>query len=125
MASTRTARRQLAGDFVRLPGSRRPFKRMIALMDAMAAIVSKGLLPIDRQMEIDALPPLVSRGHGGRHRVKQRLVDGRRMQDRSKYDPREEDVKHLRAPSEHMAKKMYRRSTPPWMREIVEKVLTE
>ena len=93
MSSTRTARRQLAGDFIRLPGSRKPFKAALKLMDDMRAVVDKGLQPLERQMELDALPALVHRGHGGRHRPTQRLVGSRQFQDRSKYDPREEDMK--------------------------------
>lgn len=94
MASTRTARRQTAGSFVRLPGSQRPFKRALALEAKVLAIVGKGLIPTDRQLEIDALPPYVSRGHGGQHRTKNRIAGARWYRDRSKYDPHEEDMKH-------------------------------
>jgi hypothetical protein len=107
---TRTIRRLTAGkSFVRDPGSNKPFKRAFALMERMAEIVGRGLQPIDRQIELESLPPYVSRGHGGRHRPKQRLVGGRQFQDRSKYDPREENTKHLRAPSPQMVEKLARR----------------
>ena len=105
MASTRTTRRTVAritrASFTRLPGSLKPFKRAIELhkqfIDTLASLADA--LPTDRQIAIEALPPYVSRGHGGRHRPNQRLVDGHQMRDRSKYDPRAEDVKHLRRPS--------------------------
>lgn len=93
MASTRTQRRRQAGKFfIRLEGSSRPFVRAQALfqkiVDRFASMASA--LPIDRQLAMDVIPPYVSRGHGGRHRPMQRLVDGRAMQDRSKYSPIDE-----------------------------------
>jgi hypothetical protein len=98
MASTRTTRRTVAritrASFTRLPGSLKPFKRAFRLMEKMVAIVDKGLLPIDRQIELNALPPYVSHGHGGRHRVRQRIVGSHQFQDRSKYSPNEPKRRH-------------------------------
>jgi hypothetical protein len=58
------ARERKADPFVRLPGSRVPFKHAMALMDQMAVVIHKGLNPIDRQIELGMLPPYTSRGHG-------------------------------------------------------------
>jgi len=57
-------RRRNGEVITRLPGSRVPFKHAMALMDQMALVVHKGLSPIDRQIELDRLPPYTSRGHG-------------------------------------------------------------
>ena len=117
MTSTRTARRQAAGEnFIRLPGSIRPFKHATALGQKIIAIVEKGLQPLERQQELEALPPLRSRGHGGRHRTKNRLVGSRQFQDRSRYDPLVEHIKHLQQPSGSMLMKQHRRSAPWWAR---------
>ncbi len=101
MASTRTERRRAARGkiFARDPGSLKPFKRAIALhqqfVDTLAAAADA--LPIDRQIAVQALPPYVSRGHGGRYRVKQRIVGSRQFQDRSKYAPRLDTWRNPRA----------------------------
>lgn len=96
---TRTERRRHAG-FSRMPGSGKPFKRAIALhkqfIDALAATAQA--LPIDRQIALSALPPYVSRGHGGKHRPTQRLVGSRQFEDRSRYSPAEKKRPFHRAP---------------------------
>jgi hypothetical protein len=84
--------------FKQVPGSNRPFKRERALLAAMKAIVDKGLEPVDREAELALLPPYHSRGHGGRHRTKNRSGT-RALRDRSKYDPAQEDLKHAEAAS--------------------------
>lgn len=105
MASTRTARRQLVGDFVRLPGSRKPFRRSIELhqkiIDRLAELASA--LPTDRQIAMSAIPPYTSRGHGGKHRTKNRLIGAQWSQDRSKYDPRTEDTRRHAKRGPHTA----------------------
>ena len=110
MASTRTERRQQAGDFVRLPGSRRPFRRVHEYhqrwIDALAAA---GPLHIDQVAVARSFPPYVGRGHGGRHRTKNRIVGSQQFQDRSKYAPREENTKHLTVPSQSQLAKNERR----------------
>jgi hypothetical protein len=76
-----------------LAGSRKPFKAAIEFygrLKAAEAIAD----PAHRALALSALPPLRSRGHGGKHRVNQRQVLGRTMRDRSKYKPRLEDRKH-------------------------------
>src|SRR3981189_3073893 len=56
-------RRRNGEVIARLPGSRVPFKHAMALMDQMAIVIHKGLNPVDRQIELAALPPYTSRGH--------------------------------------------------------------
>jgi len=51
---------------------------------AMAAAITAAVTLEDRA----AIGPYRSRGHGGRHRPKNRQITGRWAQDRSKYDPR-------------------------------------
>jgi hypothetical protein len=68
---------------------RTPFKRALALMQKIREIherlKDKGLLAIDQ--EIAALPPYRSRGHGGKHRTRNRQIGGRWAQNRSRsYD---------------------------------------
>ncbi len=107
MASTRSERRRAARGkiFVRDPGSRKPFKRAIALhakfVDTLAATAQA--LPFDRQIALSVLPAYVSRGHGGRHRVKQRQVGSRQFEDRSRYNPRTDTpaAKAGRTPYKH------------------------
>lgn len=69
------------------PGSRHPFARANALAMEMRGIFDKGLSPVDRQLELNALPEYTSRGHGGKHRPKSRVIGGQWSQDRSKYAP--------------------------------------
>lgn len=97
---TRGARRLAARrervEFIRLPGSLKPFKRAFKLHQEFIDTLAKhaGDLPIDRQIAVSALKPYVSRGHGGRHRPKQRVIGGAWSRDRSRYAPAEEDRKH-------------------------------
>lgn len=109
MASTRTQRRRASGDFVRLPGSRRPFYRAQELhqkfIDQLAALADA--LPVDRQIALDALPPYTSRGHGGRHRPSQRIIGGAWSQDRSIYGPLDDTTAGLVARAKQ---KMVRKS---------------
>lgn len=97
--NARRATRDQRAKFTRLPGSRRPFKHLAQLEASMKAVVDKGLQPLERQQELNALPPYVSRGHGGRHRTTNRLIGGKWYYDRSKYAPGEEDMKHNPTPA--------------------------
>ena len=91
----RIGKRRKQGEVIaRLPGARHPFKRALERERLIQEIIDKGLQPLDRQLELNALPPLPSRGHGGRH-ANRRQAGGRWMQDRSKYSPMEEDLKHF------------------------------
>jgi hypothetical protein len=83
------AARRAAHYYAPLPSSRSPFKRVLHALETIQAIVLKGLKPIDQQIELDALPPYQSRGHGGKHRPTSRLIGGQWAQDRSKYTPGE------------------------------------
>ena len=69
--------------FVRLPGSRSPFKRAIACIEQIQQVLGSGLKLLETRVALDALPEYRSRGHGGRHKPKHRL----NFEDRSKYVP--------------------------------------
>ena len=85
----RTARRIEARhpgcEFIANAGSRHPFARANALVEKISATF--GLAPLARQLALNALPEYTSRGHGGRHRTKCRVIGGQWSQDRSKYTP--------------------------------------
>lgn len=70
--------------FQPIHGSRKPFKRAVALtkqIDAASKIEDRA----ERLLAIAMLPVLRSRGHGGKYRTKQRTIFGRNMVDRSVY----------------------------------------
>lgn len=91
----RIGKRRKQGEKIeRLPGARHPFKRALELGKLIDEVMAKPLPPLAQQLELNALPPLSSRGHGGRH-ANRRQAGGRWMQDRSKYSPMEEDLKHF------------------------------
>ena len=62
------------------------FKRAIAMFAAISAAMSFSL--VERERALGLIGPYRSRGHGGKHRPKNRQITGRWAQDRSKYDPR-------------------------------------
>lgn len=64
---------------------RRPFFAALKRLAQLNHI--SGLLPSDYLSELAKLPPLESRGHGGKHRPYAPTVMGRAMKDRSKYSP--------------------------------------
>lgn len=86
----RTRRRALGDVIERRPGSLKPFKASLALWKRIMSVIERGLSPVDRQIELDALPRYTSRGHGGKHRTKNRVVGSRAFQDRSRYVPARE-----------------------------------
>jgi len=82
----RYLKRQARKDANRKPVGKhvKPFRRAIALVEKIQGIVAKGLQPIARQIELDALPRYVSRGHG-RPGLRQPSHNARAA--RSKYMP--------------------------------------
>jgi hypothetical protein len=70
------------------PGSLHPFKHASALYTAI--IETRARLQdnlFELQQALAAFPPYVSRGHGWKGRIKNRTIEGRWNQDRSKYLP--------------------------------------
>lgn len=69
-------------------GSLHPFKRAAelytAIMECRAA--NQGAL-FELQQKLAEFPPYVSRGHGWKGRVKNRLIGAKWSEDRSKYSP--------------------------------------
>lgn len=69
-------------------GSLHPFKHASALYTAI--IETRARLQdnlFELQQSLAAFPPYVSRGHGWKGRIKNRTIEGRWNQDRSKYVP--------------------------------------
>lgn len=89
-APKRNVRRQADRDagvkFTPLAGSHKPFKAAAEFMRRYAEAMR--LEGNEREAAINAIPPLRSRGHGGKHRAMQRSVLGRAMKDRSAYAPK-------------------------------------
>lgn len=70
------------------PGSRHPFKRVLALYAKVEEIRQKFAIDtLEYQVAIAALPPYESHGKGAKYRTKNRLIAGRWNQSRSKYVP--------------------------------------
>lgn len=84
------ARKSTTAKSVKTPRtpSRHPFKALLALRAEVELIRQKFVFgSIEYQTTIAMLPPYKGRGHGGSHRTRNRLVDGRWNQFRSKYTP--------------------------------------
>lgn len=62
-----------------------PFSRALEMIHRINLAMS--LSPDERADEMRKIGPYKSRGHGGKHRSKNRLITGRWARDRSKYAP--------------------------------------
>lgn len=75
-------------------GSLHPFKRAITLGRRIIALQEEHFdpdashgIPTALRLALAQLPEYISRGHGGRHRTKNKVIGGAWSQDRSIYTP--------------------------------------
>lgn len=87
----REALRLITKEADRKPGGLKPFRRAAEMytkiMEMKAAWPPNDMIGL--QMAINQYPPYTSRGHGWGKHVTSRRIDGRWVQDRSKYNPAE------------------------------------
>lgn len=94
--------------------SRHPFRAMLELRAKVDKIREEFAFgSVEYFIEIAKLPPYKGRGHGGRHKTENRLIDGRWNQDRSKYKPHQGKSERARRVFQAM---------PAWVREETRRV---